>query len=165
MTNPSLARPLLDRFMKDKTIKSLGSFACLPAFAPALSGADEKLLGIMLDEIRRGEFQPPTLAGLSVAGQADRKRWQRLATLAVALGELVQIDPKIYLHAEVERRLRDRVTELIQTQGGVTVGEVREALRSSRKFVVPFMEHLDRIGFTKRIEDRRVLGSPEESCG
>ncbi|MHC4698548.1 MAG: selenocysteine-specific translation elongation factor [Planctomycetota bacterium] len=157
MTSPSLARPLLDRLIQDKAVKLLGSFACLPAFAPALTGADEKLMAAMLDEIRRCGFQPPTLEGLSVAAQADRKRWQRLATLAVALGELVQIGGKLYLHADVERQLCAKVSELIQRQGSVTVAEVREELRSSRKFVVPFLEYLDRVGFTKRIEDRRVL--------
>ncbi|UCE59055.1 MAG: selenocysteine-specific translation elongation factor [Phycisphaerales bacterium] len=160
LVNPSLARPLFDEFIKRKAIKTLGSFTCLPAFAPELTGADEKLMAAMLQEIRSGMFQPPLLDGLSVAAKADRKRWQRLATLAVALGELVQIDSNMYLHTETERELRERVAELIRQRGGVAVADVREALQSSRKYVVPFMEHLDRVGFTQRRGDARVL-APE----
>ncbi len=77
----------------------------------------------------------------------------------------MQVDAKLYLHADVERQLCDRVGDLIHKQGSVTVADVREALESSRKFVVPFMEYLDRIGFTKRVGDRRVLVSSEASCG
>jgi selenocysteine-specific elongation factor len=62
--------------------------------------------------------------------------------------------------SSVERRLRGTVAALIQAQGGVTVAQVREALGSSRKFVVPFLEYLDRIGFTKRVGDVRHLAEP-----
>ena len=116
----------------------------------------------MLAEIKAGGFQPPALDSLSVSAQADRKRWDRLATLAVALGRLVQIDAKIYLDAEVERQLRATVADLITRHGGVTVAEVREALASSRKYVVPILEHLDRVGFTRRAGDRRLLAENED---
>jgi len=161
MADETLARPLLERLVADRTLKRLGAFVCLPAFAPQLSGADERLLEGMLAEFRAGGFQPPSLESLKVAAHADRKRIDRLVTLAVAIGELVPIEPKMYLHADVERRLRDAVQALIAERGPVTVAEVREVLASSRKFVVPFLEYLDRIGFTRRIDDRRVLA--EES--
>ena len=153
----ALARPLLDRLILQKTVKLLGRWVCLPAFAPKLTAADEKLMTAMIEEIRAGGFQPPSLETLHMVAHADRKRWDRLATLAVALGELVQIDGRMYLHAEIEQRMRGIVTDLVHRTGGVTVAEIREALGSSRKFVVPFLEYLDRIGFTRRIGDRRVL--------
>ena len=54
------------------------------------------------------------------------------------------------------------MADLINECGGVTIAQVREALDSSRKYVVPFVEYLDRIGFTRRIEDRRVLIETED---
>jgi len=162
MTNRSLARPLFDYFVKKKKLKTLGQFVCLPAFAPSLTSADEKLMAAMITEIKAGGFQPPGFDGLSVGSQADKKRWERLATLAVALGELVKVDAKIYLHTEVEQQLRGKLTHMIDEAGGVTVSEVREALGSSRKYVVPFLEYLDRVGFTKREGDQRVLAKTSE---
>jgi selenocysteine-specific elongation factor len=159
-TEKSLARPLFDLFVKRKRLKKLGRFICLPAFAPELSAADEKILGAMVREIEAGVFQPPLLADLSMAKPADRKRIERLATLAVALGELVKIDATIYLHARTEEALRAKVAESIAEHDGATVSQIRERLESSRKYVVPFMEHLDRIGFTKRRGDVRVLAEP-----
>ena len=161
MTSRSLARPLFDRFLEGGTLKVLGQFVCLPAFAPSLTPADEKLLAAMVKEIKAGGFQPPPLDGLTISSQADRKRWERLATLAVATGELVKVDSKIYLYADVERQLREAVTQLVDEVGGVTVAQVREALDSSRKYVVPFLEYLDRAGVTKRVGDQRVLAERE----
>jgi selenocysteine-specific elongation factor len=42
----------------------------------------------------------------------------------------------------------------------VTVAQIREALQSSRKYVVPFVEYLDRTGFTRRAGDLRMLVEP-----
>ena len=77
------------------------------------------------------------------------------------MGELVKVDAKIYLHAEMDQELRSTLSDLIEKTGGAAVSEVREALDSSRKFVVPFLEYLDRTGFTKRMGDRRVLAGDE----
>ena len=92
-----------------------------------------------------------------MAAQADKKRWERLATLAVALGELIEVAPRMYIHAETEPLLRSKVAEVVNREGGATVSKIREELDSSRKYVVPFMEYLDRVGFTKRVGDQRVL--------
>ena len=41
---------------------------------------------------------------------------------------------------------------------GVTVAQVRDALGTTRKFVVPLLEHLDATGRTRRREDLRIAG-------
>ncbi|MBU0718991.1 MAG: selenocysteine-specific translation elongation factor, partial [Planctomycetes bacterium] len=157
MSSHTLARPLFERLIAANTLKRLGPFVGLPAFAPELTKADERILKSMLDEIRAGAFQPPFLDGLSIAPQAGKKRLDRLATLAVALGELVEVGPNLYLHAEAEPKLRQRVAAAIQEHGEASVSEIRQALDSTRKYVVPFMEYLDRVGYTKRVGDKRVL--------
>ncbi len=160
--NRALGKPLADLFLGDKTIKAFGRFVCLPAFAPALSAGDERQMQSIIAEIRKSGFQPPALGELNSAQKVDRKRLQGLVTLAVAGGELVAVGPELYLHAESERELRTTVAELVGRAGPVTVAQVREALGSSRKFVVPFLEYLDRIGFTRRVGDQRVLRANDE---
>ncbi|HNQ23258.1 MAG TPA: selenocysteine-specific translation elongation factor [Phycisphaerae bacterium] len=163
LTDRAVAKPLLKRFLDDGTLRRIGSFLCLARFAPQLAPADERYLHAMVEEIRGGRFQPPALTALSFAAQVDRKRVEKLATLAVALGQLVKIDATIYLHADVERELRQRVAQLVAERGPVSVSEVREALDSSRKFMVPILEYLDRVGFTRRVGDQRVLAESERA--
>ena len=155
-----IARALFDTVVKNERLKVLGRFVCAPAFAPTLTHGDEKLLSAMASEFRQAGFQPPTTDALASAAGIDRKRIDRLITLAVAIGELVKIEPKMFLHAEFERTLRETVAALIAQRGPVTVAEIREALNSSRKYVVPFMEYLDKAGFTRRIGDQRSLADP-----
>lgn len=157
LTDRSIARALFEGFERDNVLKRLGKFVGLTSFAPKLSGADEKWLAAMVAEIKQGGFQPPLVDVLSSPGPADRKRRDRLLILATAFGDLVPIAPKLYLHADYEAALREKVAALIQSEDGVTVAQVREALDSSRKYVIPFLEYLDRVNFTKRSGDVRVL--------
>ncbi len=47
--------------------------------------------------------------------------------------------------------------ELDHRHKGDTVDQELEQLKSTRKFVVPFLEYLDRVKFTARRGDLRVL--------
>ena len=135
ITNRTLTRPLMDLFVQEGRIKRLGRFICAAAFAPKLSRSDEKLMQGMIVEIRDAGFQPPSLDTIAVAAQADKKR---------------------------REQLREKVAGVIAAEGGVSVARVREMLGSTRKFVVPFLEYLDRIGLTKRVGDQRVLNDPND---
>jgi len=161
LTRREVAKPIVDVLVRAKKLKRLGRFICLPSFAPQLSSADEKLLGDLVRTIRDAGFQPPTVDEFAAGASADKKRIERLATLAVAMGDLVKIDGKIYLHADTDGQLRKAVADLVRDTEGATVAEIRETLGSSRKFVVPFMEYLDRVGYTRRVGDRRVLAETD----
>ena len=53
----------------------------------------------------------------------------------------------------------DAVRELLNDDpDGITVAQVRDALGTSRKFVVPLLEHLDATGRTRRRDDLRIAG-------
>jgi len=162
MSHRAAARPILDELLRRGDVKSIGGFIGLPSFAPALAASDERALAAIIDEFRVAGLQPPAVAALRAAAQLDRKRLDRLVTLAIATGSLVRLDAQMILHAEAERALRESVTQLMKRNdgGGVTVAQVREALGSSRKYVVPFLEYLDRVGHTRRVGDKRVPAQP-----
>jgi selenocysteine-specific elongation factor len=50
------------------------------------------------------------------------------------------------------------VAEFISKNGPATVSELRQALGSSRRIMVPLLERLDRDGITRRVGDKRTLG-------
>ena len=100
----------------------------------------------MLDEIKFPEA-------------VDKKRLARLATLAVATGQLVHLKEQLYLSPRQEQCLKEKTAETIQLAGGASVSQIREALDTSRKYCVPYLEYLDQIGWTRRVGDVRVLAS------
>ena len=50
------------------------------------------------------------------------------------------------------------LAEKFTTTDAVTVGDVRELLHSTRKYVVPLMEWFDANGVTRRRGDTRIAG-------
>lgn len=155
-----VGRSLFDRLVAAKCVKVLGKYACLKEFAPAMSKQDERIMAEMLREFEQAAFQPPAPRQLQVAASCDAKRIERLLKIAVAHGALVGIDANIHLAASVEVKLRDTIREMIATGEDVTVSNLRERLGTSRKYMVPILEHLDRIGFTRRSGELRVLADP-----
>jgi len=82
---------------------------------------------------------------------------------AVQMGDLVHIGGPVHLHREHAETLRLRTMNLLaERPEGISVGDLRDALGTSRKYVIPICEHLDRVRLTKRRGDLRVAGQAAE---
>jgi selenocysteine-specific elongation factor len=90
---------------------------------------------------------PPTMRELNATGFAAD-----LIEAASREGLLVRVSPELVISADLVAHAETLVNAAPQ---GITVGEVREALGTSRKYAVPLMEWLDRQGITRREGDLR----------
>lgn len=76
----------------------------------------------------------------------------------VRRGAVVEIDGVAFGAPAVERAA-DVVRGLLQSApDGITVAEIRDALGTSRKYVLPMLAHLDATGRTRRRGDLRIAG-------
>ncbi|HVX84832.1 MAG TPA: selenocysteine-specific translation elongation factor [Phycisphaerae bacterium] len=81
------------------------------------------------------------------------------AALAFLLesGEAVEISPEIVLSAEAVDRAAHVVRAHLRQHGRATVSELKMALASNRRIMVPLVEYFDRRKITRRQGDYRVL--------
>lgn len=70
-------------------------------------------------------------------------------------GALVRLSPEILVHAEVLAGVEAKVRE--QKGRTMSVGDFRDLLGLSRKYLIPLLEHLDRRRVTRRVGDARVV--------
>jgi len=77
---------------------------------------------------------------------------------ALRHGEVVDADGVFFATSAIEAASRLVAGLLAERPGGVTVAEVRDALGSSRRFVLALLGHLDATGVTRRREDVRIGG-------
>ena len=70
-------------------------------------------------------------------------------------GALVRLSPEILVHAEVLAGVEAKVRE--QKGRTMSVGDFRDLLGLSRKYLIPLLEHLDRRRVTRRVVDARVV--------
>jgi selenocysteine-specific elongation factor len=129
----------------------------LASHKPQLSTTEQELLGMLIERYEKAMYQPPTTKECQ---QVDTKREptiKKLIELAAANGTLVHIGGDLYLHHDAESKMRELLREKMSGRDGLTLSEIRELLSTTRKYAVPLCEYLDRIGFTRRVGDVRVL--------
>jgi selenocysteine-specific elongation factor len=107
-----------------------------------------------LEELfRKAGINSPSLEEAAAALGMPNAETQKQAAQLAQTGSLVKIAPELYLHRETV----ENVKQLLPKLSVVSVQEVRNALNTSRKYVVPLLEYFDTIGVTRRIGNERVL--------
>ena len=72
-------------------------------------------------------------------------------------GELIAVSPELVYLRRTYEDLVARVVEAIRERGPITAAQVRDLLNTSRRYVLPLLEHLDERRVTRRVGDERVL--------
>ena len=119
-----------------------------PALSPQLQAAGAKLRSTLAAK----PFDPPSRKELA----PDPVSQQTLRFL-IATGEAVEINAELVMTAESVIRATELIRQFIREHGPATVSELRQALGSSRRVIIPLLERLDRDAVTLRQDDRRAL--------
>ena len=81
-------------------------------------------------------------------------------------GRAIRVAKNLHYHAEILAGLRDRVIELADHHGGaITLAQLRDELRTSRKFAQALLEYLDAEKVTIRRGDEHVLRRRPSASG
>ena len=78
--------------------------------------------------------------------------------LLLHVGKVVQIAPGMILHQESIQKAIQTVGEHLAAEGLITVGELRDSLKTNRKMAVALLEYFDGQGITRREGEGRVPG-------
>jgi selenocysteine-specific elongation factor len=126
-------------------------------FKPKLSTNLRKLKDKMIAAYQGAGFQPPEPAAFIPQAGGNASNLKDLFDVCCAEGHLVKVTEEIYLHGDVDAKMRHMVTERLNGGRGLTVAEIRDMLGTTRKYAVPLCEYLDRSGLTRREGDLRFL--------
>jgi len=88
---------------------------------------------------------------------AQDRHLQQALRFLIEQGEIIEVGPNLILLREAAEQMQSAVITFISRNGPATVSELRHELGTSRRVLVPFLEHLDRIGVTLRNGDSRHL--------
>jgi selenocysteine-specific elongation factor len=148
---------LLDHLTKSGALRSDPNGISLANFTPRLTPPQERLREQMLGAWRDAALKPPEPSELCQILSSNDAEFRQLLDLCTAQGALVHLGGDIFLHKEVESKMRCQLGRELANGRRFTVSQIRDLLATSRKFAVPICEYLDRIGFTRRDGDLRSL--------
>jgi selenocysteine-specific elongation factor len=75
----------------------------------------------------------------------------------IELGKLVPVSQDVIFRKKDYDEMVEKVRAELQRKGSITLGEVRDMLNTTRKYIQALLEHLDSIGLTMRDGDFRKL--------
>ncbi len=102
-------------------------------------------------------FSAPLEEEVRVRLEMNPSSFKKILDGLIRDGRLVRLSPKVTYHREALKAAREAVAGLIERRGSVTIAELRDRLSLSRKYAQAILEHFDKTGLTKRVEDRHVL--------
>ncbi len=119
-----------------------------PTLPPNLQAAGVRVRALLSAK----PLEPPArkeIADSAIAQQAVR--------FLVESGEAVNVSPELVLLSEALARAREVIRGHIARHGPATASDLRQALSTNRRVIIPLLEYFDREGLTIREGDRRRL--------
>ncbi len=145
------------------TIESAGEVVRVPGYSPeaALSATEREIAREMEAAFRDGGLQPPDLDAVL---KRDRRRKMLYAYLVESGALVALLDPTgsrpVVFHQAAIDALGPVLHGALAGGDGLRVSELNQILETTRKFSVPLLEHLDRLGLTRRDGDLRFWNGP-----
>ena len=82
---------------------------------------------------------------------------EEVVNALIELGELVAVSQDVIFRKKDYDGMIEIIRAALQQNGRITLGEVRDMLNTTRKYIQALLEHLDAIGVTMRDGDYRKL--------
>ncbi len=82
---------------------------------------------------------------------------EEIVSALLEIGELVAVSADVIFRKQDYDEMVEKIQIAIHQKGQVTLGEVRDMLGTTRKYIQTLLEYLDSIGVTMRAGDARIL--------
>lgn len=142
---------VLRKLIDQQTVIEGDGILRLPGHQIQFSPQQKQAIKQILSIFQQDPYSPPSVKDVEKTVGSDVYR------ALVDTGELVQVSAEVVYLPDVYQELRDRVVKLIEENEQVTVAQVRDLFKTSRKYALALLEHLDAVGITVRQGDYRRL--------
>ena len=150
---------LLDYWHSLSMLSRNGDRIALCNFAPQPSSNEQETMDRILKGLRSDLFQPPIKKDLLEQLKISEDKLEELLQYLQSQEIIIKVNEELYVSRETIQQLISIITKIYKEKSEITLGEVRDATKSSRKYILPLLEYLDLQKTTKRIGDKRVLYS------
>jgi selenocysteine-specific elongation factor len=137
-------------------VHAFGTNLRLPEFQVQLPTRQRQLLDGLREALEAAPVNTPTMMELSKSLGVPPQAVEEILKLGQQAGEVVIFEGGVYYTPKQLESLAERVREIA---AGKPFGpsDLRDALGSSRKYIIPLLEHFDSQRITVRVGDKRVM--------
>ncbi|MDQ0150718.1 selenocysteine-specific translation elongation factor [Eubacterium multiforme] len=146
----------INLMLEKDLIDSNENYVFKKGFEPKLSKREEQIKEIIINTYLENGFTTPKFKDV-IKDDKEKAIYNKIFKYLKDRGDLVYINENIVFHKEYVQKGKDLVKEYLSKKGVATIGEIKDSLNIQRKYLVPFLEYLDKEKVTKRVDEGRVL--------
>jgi selenocysteine-specific elongation factor len=161
----------IDKPMVDAVVLSLkeegriverGQRLALPSHCSTFQDEDARLLDVIESLYREKFFSPPSVEEIVLRTNAARNKVEKLLRVLCEHERLARVEDGLLFHCDAIAKAREILVVHFQKEERLESVEFKYLLDTTRKFALPLLDHLDRIGVTRRVGNTRY---PKKSLG
>ncbi len=150
-------RPLLEALTAGQGIARRADRYCLADHQPSFAGSDAAHLETIEQTFRQLLFAPPSAETMAETLKIPPQETRRLLRILVDHKRLVVVEHDLLFHVAAIDEARRRVEAHIREHGCLESVKFKYLIDTTRKYAIPLLDFLDRIGFTQRVGYTRYL--------
>ena len=137
----------LARLVEEQIVVDERQSLRLPDHEITLTPKMEEEASAYLNSLQKDPYSPPS----------DQRVSPELLGVLIDQGKVVRVTDGVIFDASAYREMTERIVQHLKNQGNITVAEARTMFNTSRKYILPLLEHMDQQQITRRTGDERVL--------
>ncbi len=145
---------VVENGITNEVFQRKGQFVSLATFMPHVPKSWAKRTENLLEEMKKDGLKVRYLKDYFSAAGIPANLEHDLRRFLEDQGFIMMLDEQYAYHGEVFNGAVEKLRS--RTGAEFEVGDAKEILDLSRKYMIPFLERLDANGFTKRVENKRV---------
>lgn len=135
------------KLVEQEIIVESGAVIHLPTHGIRLTSTQKANIDAFLKSLDQNPFSPP----------GERIPEPDLLNLLIKQSKVVKVSESVVFSASAYNQMLEKVTSYLKGHGKVSLAEVRDLFKTSRKYAQAFLEYLDGKKVTRRVGDERVL--------
>jgi selenocysteine-specific elongation factor len=162
MHPPEVSAALATELVEAGVLARAGAYLQLPAHRPAFSGADEALWQRCAALLDPEDGRPPALGDLAARVARSPKDTLALLERAARNGHAVRVSESRFFLPHAVLRLASVAEQLAAAlpEKRFTAAQFRNATMLGRNLSIEVLEYFDRMRFTRRVGDARMVVRP-----
>jgi selenocysteine-specific elongation factor len=155
---PEVFRYVVDQLAAQRKITVSGDLIIRAGHAIALLPEELQAKELIVREFERAGLAAPRLAEVLAALPVENARAQKIVRILLRENVLVKVTGDLLFHASALSHLRELLSAHRRAHGDrISVATFKDLAGISRKYAIPLLEYLDRLGLTRRAGDERVI--------
>ena len=147
---------ILEVLKNRDSIEIKGTMICPKGYKINLSKEQEEIKKFVLEEYENYKFAAPRFEDI-IKNQKNKKDCKLVLSMLIEDGTLIYLEDNLYVLSKFYDVAKDKVIEFINEKGMITLSDLKEIIDTSRRYLVAFLEKLDKEKVTKRDGEGRIL--------